>query len=257
MSIVVTARDLTRYYSVSRGAFSGQATLKALDGASFTIERGKTLAVVGESGCGKSTLARLITMIELPTSGSLNIGGQEIVGATPAQLKALRPKVQIVFQNPDSALNRSWSVRRILMRSVEKLTGIKGEEANAKVEALAAHLRLTPRHLDLKPRQLSGGQQQRVAIARSLAMKPALMLFDEPTSALDPETVGEVLDVMKELARTGMTMLCVTHEMGFAREVSDRVIMMDGGVIIEEGTPEHFFTNPTHERTKQFLSKIL
>jgi polar amino acid transport system ATP-binding protein len=137
-----------------------------------------------------------------------------------------------------------------------RIRGQSREEAVAQAEELLRRVKLSEKR-DVYPGKLSGGQQQRVAIARSLAMRPALMLFDEPTSALDPETVGEVLDVMKELALTGMTMLCVTHEMGFAREVSDRVIMMDGGVIIEEGTPEHFFTNPTHERTKQFLSKIL
>ena len=152
-----------------------------------------------------------------------------------------------------------WPHMTVLENIIEapvRVRGMARDEAIAIAEELLRRVRLSDKR-DAYPGRLSGGQQQRVAIARSLAMKPALMLFDEPTSALDPETIGEVLEVMKELALGGMTMVCVTHEMGFAREVSDRVVMMDDGVIIEDGTPEHFFQNPTHERTRQFLSKIL
>jgi polar amino acid transport system ATP-binding protein len=238
--------------------------VEVLKGVSMQVSKGEVVCLIGASGSGKTTFLRTLNGLETIDDGRITVNGHhigyeldkkgELVRASEKALAPIRSEIGFVFQRFNL-----WPHMTALENIIEAPIRIRGqsrEEAVATAEELLRRVKLSEKR-DVYPGKLSGGQQQRVAIARSLAMKPALMLFDEPTSALDPETVGEVLDVMKELALTGMTMLCVTHEMGFAREVSDRVIMMDGGVIIEEGTPEHFFTNPTHERTKQFLSKIL
>jgi polar amino acid transport system ATP-binding protein len=238
--------------------------VEVLKGVSMQVSKGEVVCLIGASGSGKTTFLRTLNGLETIDQGRITVNGHHIgfelngkgdlVRASEKTMAPIRSEIGFVFQRFNL-----WPHMTALENIIEAPMRIRGqsrEEAVAQAEELLRRVKLSDKR-DVYPGKLSGGQQQRVAIARSLAMKPALMLFDEPTSALDPETVGEVLDVMKELALTGMTMLCVTHEMGFAREVSDRVIMMDGGVIIEEGTPEHFFTNPTHERTQQFLSKIL
>jgi polar amino acid transport system ATP-binding protein len=238
--------------------------VEVLKGVSLQVKLKEVVCLIGASGSGKTTFLRTLNMLETVDKGDIVVNGHRIgwkrakdgqwVKAPERSMAKIRSEIGFVFQRFNL-----WPHMTVLENIIEapmKVRGTGKDESIATAEELLRRVKLSDKR-DVYPGKLSGGQQQRVAIARSLAMKPALMLFDEPTSALDPETIGEVLDVMKELALGGMTMVCVTHEMGFAREVSDRVVMMDGGVIIEEGTPEHFFTNPTHERTKQFLSKIL
>ena len=238
--------------------------VEVLKGVSLQVSVREVVCIIGASGSGKTTFLRTLNALESIDSGEITVNGHRIgyendkhgklVKARERSLAPIRSEIGFVFQRFNL-----WPHMTALENIIEAPMRVRRqsrEEAVATAEELLRRVKLSDKR-NVYPGKLSGGQQQRVAIARSLAMKPALMLFDEPTSALDPETIGEVLDVMKELALGGMTMVCVTHEMGFAREVSDRVVMMDGGVIIEEGTPEHFFTNPTHERTKQFLSKIL
>ena len=255
MSTVVTARDLTRYYTVSRGAFSGTATLKALDGASFTIERGKTLAVVGESGCGKSTLARLITMIELPTSGSLNIGGQEIVGASPAVLKALRPKVQIVFQNPYGSLNPRQNIGHALEEPLLVNTTVGPKERSEKARAMMASVGLRPEHYDRYPHMFSGGQRQRIAIARALMLDPELLVLDEPVSALDVSIQAQVLNLLADLQdRLNLAYLFISHDLSVVRHIADDVMVMYLGRAVEQGPRDQIFGNPQHPYTKALLS---
>ena len=186
MSTVLIASDLTRYYHVSRGAFREAAMLKALDGASFSLASGKTLAVVGESGCGKSTLARLVTMIEPPTSGSLLIEDQEIAGASRETLKSLRSKVQIVFQNPYGSLNPRQKIGHMLEEPLLVNTGLSRAERSERAREMMANVGLRPEHYDRYPHMFSGGQRQRIAIARALMLSPAILVLDEPVSALDP-----------------------------------------------------------------------
>ena len=255
MSIVVTARDLARYYTVSRGAFSGHATLKALDGVSFTIERGKTLAVVGESGCGKSTLARLITMIELPTSGSLNIAGQEIVGASAAQLKALRSRVQIVFQNPYGSLNPRQKIGHALEEPLLVNTTMPAKERTEKARAMMASVGLRPEHYDRYPHMFSGGQRQRIAIARALMLDPELLVLDEPVSALDVSIQAQVLNLLADLQeRLNLAYLFISHDLSVVRHIADDVMVMYLGRAVEQGTRQAIFDNPQHPYTRALLS---
>ena len=243
---VVAATDLTRRYG------QGDTAVDALRGVSLQVRRGELAAVMGPSGSGKSTLMHILAGLDRATSGEVYIDGTAVGRLNDTELTRLRRKhIGFVFQffNLLPMLTAEENITLPL-----SIAGQKPEKGW--LEELIGKVGLADRRTH-RPAELSGGQQQRVAIARALAMEPALMLFDEPTSALDPEVTGEVLSVMEELARQGMTMIVVTHEMGFAKEAADRVVMMDGGVIIEEGTPEHFFVAPTHERTKQFLSKIL
>ena len=199
MSIVLTAGKLARYYAVSRGVFAEPATLKALDGASFTLERGKTLAVVGESGCGKSTLARLVTMIELPTSGTLNIAGQDVVGASRQTLRNLRPKVQIVFQNPYGSLNPRQKIGHTLEEPLLVNTSMAQAERTEKARAMMTSVGLKPEHYDRYPHMFSGGQRQRIAIARALMLDPQVLVLDEPVSALDVSIQAQVLNLLADL----------------------------------------------------------
>ena len=225
--------------------------LHVLKGIDQNVEEGEVLCIVGPSGSGKSTMLRCINRLEEPTDGEIYIDGEQV---TESNVDQMRTKMGMVFQSFNLFPHKSV---------IENLTigpvNVKGEkEANAKEKALKLLERVgLAEKADEYPRNLSGGQQQRVAIARALAMDPEVMLFDEPTSALDPEMVGEVLDVMKDLAKEGMTMIVVTHEMGFAKEVASKVIFMDGGVIVEEGTPDAVLNHPQMERTKDFLSKVL
>ena len=218
-----------------------------------TVEKGEVLVICGPSGSGKSTLVRCVNRLENVDQGEIVINGQTVTDKAQ-DLNALRAEIGIVFQQFN--LYPHLTVLKNITLAPMKV------KKTSKDEAEKTALRLLERvgignQAHKYPMELSGGQQQRVAIARALAMQPQIMLFDEPTSALDPEMINEVLNVMKDLARDGMTMLCVTHEMGFAREVADRVIFMDHGEILERGTPEHFFTTPEHERTKAFLREIL
>ena len=226
--------------------------LHVLNGVNLTIAEKEVVVIIGPSGSGKSTLLRCINYLEEPTGGSIVIDGIPLNGE--ANINEVRKEVGMVFQRFN--LFPHMDVMQNLMLAPMKVRGIKKEEAEATATKYLQKVGLLDKAHSY-PDQLSGGQQQRVAIARALCMKPKALLFDEPTSALDPEMVNEVLDVMKELANEGMTMAVVTHEMGFAREVGDRVVFVDGGIIQEEGTPEGLFKNPKTERCKSFLSKIL
>ena len=226
--------------------------LHVLNGVNLSIAEKEVVVIIGPSGSGKSTLLRCINYLEEPTGGSIVIDGIPLNGE--ANINEVRKEVGMVFQRFN--LFPHMDVMQNLMLAPMKVRGIKKEEAEATATKYLQKVGLLDKAHSY-PDQLSGGQQQRVAIARALCMKPKALLFDEPTSALDPEMVNEVLDVMKELANEGMTMAVVTHEMGFAREVGDRVVFVDGGIIQEEGTPEELFKKPKTERCKSFLSKIL
>jgi len=227
--------------------------VEVLKGVSNHIDAQEVVVVIGPSGSGKSTFLRCLNGLETTTSGSITISGLELTDPKTNVTK-LRQRVGMVFQRFN--LFHHLTVMDNITTGPRKVLGRSKEEAETLARVLLEKVGLRDKE-NSYPDELSGGQQQRVAIARALAMKPDVILFDEPTSALDPEMVGEVLQVMKDLAREGMTMVVVTHEMGFAREVGDRVLFMDDGRIIEEGTPAHFFENPREERTKLFLSKIL
>jgi polar amino acid transport system ATP-binding protein len=251
--VVVQATDVQKFFG----------RLHVLKGVSLTVRRQEVVVVIGASGSGKTTFIRCINHLEKIQGGRIFVNGHligyreqdgKLVEDREANIAKQRMEIGMVFQRFN--LFPHMTALGNIVEAPVRVRGIAEAEALDIGRALLARVGLSAKE-DAYPVQLSGGQQQRVAIARALAMKPALMLFDEPTSALDPEMIGEVLEVMKELAREGMTMIVVTHEMGFAREVADRVVMMDDGMIIEEGTPEHFFTSPEHERTKTFLSKIL
>ncbi|GIU13755.1 amino acid ABC transporter ATP-binding protein [Shewanella sp. MBTL60-007] len=226
---------------------------QVLKGITEQINHGEVVSVIGPSGSGKSTFLRCINLLEQPTEGEIIIDGQSITAAG-ACVDKLRQKVGMVFQNFNLFPHKT--VKQNITLAPVKLKLMTQAQADIEAIALLEQVGLKDK-ADAYPSSLSGGQKQRVAIARALAMKPELMLFDEPTSALDPEMVGDVLDVMKSLAQKGMTMVIVTHEMGFARDVSDRVIFMDGGYIVEQDKPEALFSNPQEVRTQAFLSKVL
>ncbi|MBV9486634.1 MAG: amino acid ABC transporter ATP-binding protein [Frankiaceae bacterium] len=243
-----------------RKRFGSNEVLKGID---LEVQRGEVMCVIGPSGSGKSTVLRCINHLEKINSGRLSVDGQ-LVGyeqrgdklheCTDREVAKMRSQIGMVFQHFNLFPHMT-----VLGNIIEAPTRVKGQskdQAVAKAKQLLEQVGLDGRE-DMYPRQLSGGQQQRVAIARALAMEPKLMLFDEPTSALDPELVGDVLDVMRDLAKSGMTMFVVTHEMGFAREVGDKLVFMDDGVVVEAGTPRDVITNPQHDRTKSFLSKVL
>jgi polar amino acid transport system ATP-binding protein len=251
--LVVHAQDVEKYFG----------HLHVLKGISLDIRRREVVCIIGPSGSGKTTFIRCINHLEKIDGGRIEVNGHligyrerngKLVEDSEKSIARQRTEIGMVFQRFN--LFPHMTALENVIEAPIRVRGIPEQRAIASAESLLDRVGLADKR-DTYPGKLSGGQQQRVAIARALAMNPALMLFDEATSALDPETIGEVLEVMKELAREGMTMIVVTHEMGFAREVGDRVVMMDDGVVIEEGTPEHFFVEPTEERTKQFLSKIL
>ena len=248
---LIEVKDLCKYF---RGG-----TVRALNGVSLTIGKGDVIVIIGPSGSGKSTFLRSLNLLETPTSGSVVVEGTDITKKKNAQgkridLDAHRRKMGMVFQHfnlfPHKTVLENLTISPLLVKKTDKAA------AKAKAMELLGRVGLADR-ADAYPSQLSGGQKQRVAIVRALAMEPDVMLFDEPTSALDPEMVGEVLDVMKQLARDGMTMAVVTHEMGFAREVGNRVVFMDEGRIVEQGTPEEIFRHPQSARLQDFLSKVL
>ncbi len=230
-------------------SFGDHEVLKGID---LHINPQEVVVIIGPSGSGKSTLLRCMNLLEVPTSGSVVVDGMDLTG--DADINKAREEIGMVFQRFN--LFPHMTVLKNITLAPMKVRNISHEEAEKTARELLERVGLGDK-ADAYPPQLSGGQQQRVAIARALAMKPKVMLFDEPTSALDPEMVNEVLDVMKSLANDGMTMAVVTHEMGFAREVGDRLLFVDGGTIIEQGDPREVFENPKEERTKLFLSKVL
>ena len=233
--------------------FNSGNKIKALNGVSTDIHKGEVVVVIGPSGSGKSTFLRCLNLLELPTAGTITLEGTDITDPK-VNINVHRQKMGMVFQHfnlfPNMTVLRNMTVAPMELRKKSKA------DAEAMAMKLLQRVGLADR-AGAYPSQLSGGQKQRIAIVRALCMEPDVMLFDEPTSALDPEMVGEVLEVMKALAREGMTMVVVTHEMGFAREVGDRVIFMDGGQILEEGTPDQIFNHPQNPRTQEFLSKLL
>ena len=228
-------------------------SLEVLRDISNDIYEGEVVVIIGPSGSGKSTFLRCLNLLEMPTGGTVTFEGTDITDPK-VDINIHRQKMGMVFQHFN--LFPHMTVLGNMMLAPVNLLKKSREEAKSKAMSLLERVNLADR-AEAYPSQLSGGQKQRIAIVRALCMEPQVMLFDEPTSALDPEMVGEVLDVMKELARSGMTMVCVTHEMGFAREVADRVLFMDGGVIVEEGTPAEIFGNPKEKRTRDFLNKVL
>ncbi len=233
-----------------RKSFDGHEVLK---GISTTIRRGDVLALIGPSGCGKSTFLRSLNLLEVPTEGHVLFEGTDITDKS-VDINHIREKIGMVFQQFN--LFPNMTVRENIMLAPVKLGKLTKDEAAKRADELLARIGLSDK-ADAYPARLSGGQKQRIAIVRALAMNPDIILFDEPTSALDPEMVGEVLGVMKELAEDGMTMVVVTHEMGFAREVANRVMFINDGVIQEENTPKELFANPQSPRLREFLSKVL
>ncbi len=226
---------------------------KVLKGISTTISKGEVVAIIGPSGCGKSTFLRSLNLLEEPTSGTVTFEGTDITDES-VDINKMREKMGMVFQQFN--LFPNMTIRENIMLAPVKRGKMTKEEASKRAEELLARIGL-PDKADSYPLQLSGGQKQRIAIARALAMNPDVMLFDEPTSALDPEMVGEVLGLMKELAAEGMTMVVVTHEMGFAREVASRILFINEGVIQEDNEPKELFANPRSQRLKDFLCKVL
>lgn len=243
--VLIEVKDLQKHFKNS--------TVKALDGVDAAIYQGDVVVVIGPSGSGKSTFLRCLNLLELPTGGHIWFEGQEITDKKN-DINKMRQKMGMVFQSFNLFPHKS--VKENITMAPIKLGLMKKSQAEARAAELLERVGL-PDKIDAYPNNLSGGQKQRVAIVRALAMNPDVMLFDEPTSALDPEMIGEVLDVMKELAREGMTMVVVTHEMGFAKEVGTRVIFMESGKILEENTPKEFFEHPQNERLRSFLSKVL
>ncbi|HEM4965919.1 TPA: amino acid ABC transporter ATP-binding protein [Streptococcus suis] len=240
---IISIKDLHKY-------FGKNEVLKGID---LDIQQGQVVVIIGPSGSGKSTFLRTMNLLEVPTKGTVTFEGVDITDKSNDIFK-MREKMGMVFQQFN--LFPNMTVLDNITLSPIETKGIAKDEAEKKAKELLEKVGL-PDKANAYPQSLSGGQQQRIAIARGLAMDPDVLLFDEPTSALDPEMVGEVLAVMQDLAKSGMTMVIVTHEMGFAREVADRVIFMDGGIIVEDGTPEEVFEHTKEERTKDFLSKVL
>ena len=244
-NVLIKVENLKKHYT--------GGVVKALDGVNCEIKKGEVVVIVGPSGSGKSTFLRSLNLLEIPTSGKIFFDETDITDKK-TNINTHRQRMGMVFQHFN--LFPNMNVLKNMTKAPMTLLGKSKEEAESKALELLDRVGLKDR-ADAYPSQLSGGQKQRVAIVRALCMEPEVMLFDEPTSALDPEMVGEVLDVMKNLAREGMTMVVVTHEMGFAKEVATRVIFMDEGKIIEENTPNDFFENPQNPRLKDFLSKVL
>ena len=244
-NVIISVQNLCKYFK--------KDAIRALDGVSVDIRQGDVIAAIGPSGSGKSTFLRSLNLLEMPTSGSILFHSVDIT-QKKVNIDQLRQKMGMVFQHFNLFPHRT--ILQNMTLAPEKVLRMPREMATEKALQLLRRVGLEDR-ADAYPIQLSGGQKQRVAIVRALMMEPEVMLFDEPTSALDPEMVGEVLDVMKELAHTGMTMVVVTHEMGFAREVGNRVLFLDQGKLVEEGTPEQIFGSPKNPRLQDFLAKVL
>jgi len=252
---LVVADELRRHYAVRRGPFAPAATLKAVDGISFTLEQGRTLAVVGESGCGKSTLARMVTLIEPPTSGSLRVAGHDAVNPRPVERRRLRQSVQIVFQNPYGSLNPRKKVGAILAEPLAINTRLDKREREAAVREMMDKVGLRPEHYHRYPHMFSGGQRQRIAIARALMLRPKVVVADEPVSALDVSIQAQVLNLLAELqGEFALSYLFVSHDLGVVRHIADEVLVMYLGRAVEQGPKDALFAQPLHPYTQALLA---
>ncbi|VXB33543.1 dipeptide transporter; ATP-binding component of ABC superfamily [Pseudomonas sp. 8AS] len=255
MSIVLEARELTRHYEVSRGLFKPAALVRALNGVSFSLSAGKTLAVVGESGCGKSTLARALTLIEQPSAGSLQIAGQEVAGADKAQRRQLRRDVQMVFQNPYASLNPRQKIGDQLAEPLLINTPLSRAERRERVQAMMQQVGLRPEHYQRYPHMFSGGQRQRIALARAMMLNPKVLVADEPTSALDVSIQAQVLNLFMDLQEQYQTgYVFISHNLAVVRHVADDVLVMYLGRPVEMGPSEAIYQRPLHPYTQALLS---
>ncbi|MDH4548372.1 MULTISPECIES: peptide ABC transporter ATP-binding protein [Pseudomonas] len=255
MAVVLSARELTRHYEVSRGLFKGHALVRALNGVSFELEAGKTLAVVGESGCGKSTLARALTLIEEPSSGSLQIAGTEVKGANKAERKQLRRDVQMVFQSPYASLNPRQKIGDQLAEPLLINTSLSKAERRDKVQKMMEQVGLRPEHYQRYPHMFSGGQRQRIALARAMMLQPKVLVADEPTSALDVSIQAQVLNLFMDLQREFNTAyVFISHNLAVVRHVADQVLVMYLGRPAEMGPKEDIYEKPLHPYTQALLS---
>ncbi|WP_313047899.1 peptide ABC transporter ATP-binding protein [Pseudomonas soli] len=255
MAVVLSARELTRHYEVSRGLFKGHALVRALNGVSFELEAGKTLAVVGESGCGKSTLARALTLIEEPSSGSLQIAGQEVKGASKDQRKQLRRDVQMVFQSPYASLNPRQKIGDQLAEPLLINTSLSKAERREKVQKMMEQVGLRPEHYQRYPHMFSGGQRQRIALARAMMLQPKVLVADEPTSALDVSIQAQVLNLFMDLQKEFNTAyVFISHNLAVVRHVADQVLVMYLGRPAEMGPKQDIYDKPLHPYTQALLS---
>jgi dipeptide transport system ATP-binding protein len=253
--LVLEAKELHRHYRVGRGFWKGHAELRAVNGASFTLAAGRTLAVVGESGCGKSTLARLVTLIETPTSGSLAIDGVDVASASPETIKAMRPKVQMVFQDPYGSLNPRKQVGEILEEPLEINTSLSAADRAEAARAMMAKVGLRPEQYSRYPHMFSGGQRQRIAIARALMLSPRIVVADEPVSALDVSIRAQVLNLLMDLqAELNLAYLFISHDLSVVRHIADDVMVMYLGRPVEQGPKEVIFAGPRHPYTVALLA---
>jgi len=253
--LLIEAQDLARHYRVSRGLFKPPATVKALDGVSFTVAAGETLAVVGESGCGKSTLARALTLIEVPTSGRLAIGGVDVASAGAAALKPLRQTVQMVFQNPYASLNPRKRVAQMLDEPLLLNTALSGAERAERVAAMLRQVGLRPEHARRYPHMFSGGQRQRIAIARAMMLSPKLLVADEPTSALDVSIQAQILNLFMDLQDSaGLAYVFISHNLSVVEHIAQRVMVMYLGRVVEFAPKATLFAQPLHPYTRALLS---
>lgn len=254
-AIVLEATDLTRHYHISRGAFRQPALLKALNGATFSLQRGKTLAVVGESGCGKSTLARLITLIEAPTSGELKIEGIDLSQTDAATIRSWRSKVQIVFQDPYGSLNPRQKIGLALEEPLLVNSSKSKDERRRAAQEMLALVGLRPEHYDRYPHMFSGGQRQRIAVARALMLNPEILVLDEPVSALDVSIQAQILNLIVDLQeRFNLAYLFISHDLSVVQHIADEVMVMYLGVPVESGSRDAIFTDPKHPYTQALLS---
>lgn len=252
---ILVAKELSKHYSIPQGAFKEPATLKALNSASFELSKRKTLAVVGESGCGKTTLAQLVVMINAATSGSLKIGGQEVVGASKDVLKGLRSRVQIVFQNPYGSLNPRQKIGAALMEPLRMNTSLSRQECEKQAYKTIDQVGLRPEHFDRYPHMFSGGQRQRIAIARALMLEPEILILDEPVSALDVSIQAQVLNLLAELQdRLDLAYLFITHDLSVVKHTADDVMVMYLGKAVEHRPAKELFDSPQHPYTRALLS---
>jgi dipeptide transport system ATP-binding protein len=253
--LILKAANLKQHYKVKQGIFKPEAVVKAVDGVSFELNKGKTLAVVGESGCGKSTLGRMLTMIETPTAGSLAFHGEDLLGLSQSEQKALRQKIQIIFQNPYGSLNPRKKIGTILEEPLVINTQLSKAERKAKALAMMAKVGLKTEHYDRYPHMFSGGQRQRIAIARGLMLDPQIIVADEPVSALDVSVQAQVLNLMMDLQQEfGLSYVFISHDLSVVEHIADEVMVMYLGKVVEQGSCEQLFENPQHPYTQALLS---
>jgi dipeptide transport system ATP-binding protein len=253
--VLLEARDLSRHYRVSRGMFKPHATVKALDGVSFSLSEGQTLAVVGESGCGKSTLARAVTMVETPTGGSLRLDGRDVATASKDEIRAMRPRVQMVFQNPYASLNPRKRIVDMLDEPLQLNTRLTLPERRERIAAMLAQVGLRPEHAQRYPHMFSGGQRQRIAIARAMMLQPGLLVADEPTSALDVSIQAQILNLFMDLQEsTRIAYVFISHNLSVVEHIAERVMVMYLGKVVEFAPKATLFARPLHPYTRALLS---